>query len=397
LQFQKLIIKVANELRNKIKNKIIHEESKDSYKLTTIQKDDLIDKYEIRVTFEREAKKIEKALKKIDADSFIEFLYHYFIPLSVDLKDKIKEETINYFKFLEKDITINYNSIYDYINEKLDNEIQNIQITPDKLNGYEIKFLKDLEEYTTEKALDIVVLRNKSRNNIGISLENGIFYPDFILWYQKDDITHIIFCDPKGISRPEVSDKVLNTPYEIKKFERLFKNDIHLHYFTVSNTKKDDVAWEPIKNLSIDECDIFYNLVFMEDDKYIERVFKGIDFDITLHKSFVEHIHEFNEETRKEWIDEKKRAYHIKIIKEIQKEENLAFDKALLLYFVIYEKQDIIEKKLMNEVKNDITQSLLEEILGELGASILADIIPAGNTLFKSAKLLNKLVKKFKK
>ena len=282
LQFQKLIIKVANELRNKIKNKIIHEESKNSYKLTTIQKDDLIDKYEIRVTFEKEAKKIEKALEKIEADSFIEFLYHYFIPLSVDLKDKITEETIKYFNLLEKDITINYNSLLDYINDKLNNEIQNIQITPDKLNGYEIKFLKDLEKYTKEKQLDVVILRNKSRNNIGISMESGIFYPDFILWYKKDNITHIIFCDPKGISRPEVSDKVLKTPYEIKKFEKLFKDNIQLHYFTVSNTKKDDVAWEPIKKLSIDECDIFYNLVFMEDNKYIERMFKGIDFDLCI-------------------------------------------------------------------------------------------------------------------
>lgn len=396
IQFQKLIIRVANELKKKIQNKIIHEEAKDKYKLTTIKKDDLIDKYEIRVTFEREAKQIAKALKSIEADSFIEFLYHYFIPLSVDLKDKVKEETINYFKLLEKDITINYNSIYDYINEKLDNEIQNIRITPDKLNGYEIKFLKDLEEYITEKELDIVVLRNKSKNNIGISLENGIFYPDFILWYQKDDITHIIFCDPKGISRPEVSDKVLNTPYEIKKFEELFKNDIQLHYFTISNTKKNDVAWSPIKDLSLDECDIFYNLVFMEDDKYIERVFKGIDFDITLHKAFVEYIQLFDKETRKEWIDESKREYHIKIIKEIQKEENLTFDKALLLYFVIYEKQDIIEKKLANDIKQDITQNFLEELLSEIGASVLADVLPMGNTVFKTIKLLKKWSKKLK-
>jgi len=397
IQFQKLIIRVANELKNKIKNKILYEETKNNYKLTTIQKDDLIDKYEIRVTFEREAKKIEKALKKIEADSFIEFLYHYFTPLSVDLKDKIKETTIDYFKVLEKDITINYSNLLDYINEKIDNEIQNIQIIPDKLNGYEIKFLKDLEEYIIEKELDIMLLRNRSKNNIGISLENGVFYPDFILWYQKNGITNIIFCDPKGITRSEISDKVLKTPYEIKNFEKLFNKNIKLHYFTISNTSKDDITWEPIKNLSINECDIFYNLVFMENDKYIERIFKGIDFDITLHKLFVEYIQLFDEETRKEWIDESKREYHIKIIKEIQKEENLTFDKSLLLYFVIYEKQDMIEKKLMNEVKNDITQSLLEEILGELGTSILADIIPAGNILFKSAKLLKKLVKKFKK
>jgi len=112
-----------------------------------------------------------------------------------------------------------------------------------------------------------------------------------------------------------------------------------------------------------------------------------------MHKAFVEYIQLFDENTRKEWIDERKRAYHIEIIKDIQKEESLTFKKAMLLYFVIYNKRNIIEEKLKENITDELKQLSIEKLLEEIVGGIASDLIPMGNTMFKISKFVIKKIK----
>lgn len=398
-QFQKLIIKVANTLISKIKNKIIYNETKQNYIFSkNITNDDYIDKYDIKFILDKNAdtKAISQRLETVENfNIFIDkIVNHYYKPLSLNPHANSKPVFETYQKCLNKSYTENYNNVI-HSDDKYFENIDEIKISPDKLEPYEFKFICDLQEYIQSNGLNAIVLRNKSKGNIGLIAEDGIFYPDFIIWYQdENNQKHIMFCDPKGIRNPETKWKVCNAPYEIKEIEKQWNEhsdlNIKLHSFIISNTKKDDIKWSPIDTLSLDACDIFYNLLFFEDSNYIERIFSGLNTDIELHRAFKENLEIYaKQEIIDEWINDEKREYHIEIIDRIAKEENLDIKHAMLLYFIIWDKQDKIKEKNKKSIQNEIGEHIATEILNDIVPEIIMDSIPYSRTVLKIYKYLN--------
>ncbi|MBA1438308.1 MAG: DEAD/DEAH box helicase family protein [Epsilonproteobacteria bacterium] len=299
LQFQKITIKAVNILISKIKNKIIYNENKQNYKYDqTITSDDYIDRYDIKFVLDKsaDAKKVSDRLESRDNFKiFIDKVFnHYYQPLALDPHASTQKVYETYQKCLDRGYTQNYKNILDSDIGYFE-DIEEVKISPDRLNPDEFKFVCDLQKYISEHQLDVTILRNKSKGNIGLIADDdsGVFYPDFILWYMQkldnDDIQqHIIFCDPKGIRNAETKWKVCDAPYYIKELEKKWDSDIKLHSFIVSNTSKKDIVWSPIKDLNIKQCDLFFNLVFMDDSGYIEKIFKGINYDILIHKEYNE-------------------------------------------------------------------------------------------------------------
>jgi hypothetical protein len=403
-QFQKLIIKIANTLISKIKNKISYNETKQNYNYTkSITNEDYIDRYDVKFILSKTAdiKKVSDRLEKDDSyKMFIDkVVNHYYQPLAIDPHGSSKHvfETYQECLNLKKPYTENHKNILDYDDEYFA-DIEEVKVTPDKLNPDEFKFVCDLQKYISENNLNVTILRNKSKGNIGlISNDNsGVFYPDFILWYtqkleDKKEQQHIIFCDPKGIRNPETKWKVCDAPYYIKELEsdKEWNSNIKLHSFIVSNTPKKDIVWSPIDNLDFIQCDLFFNLVFQEEPDYIKRIFAGINQDIKVHQHFMKYLSFYDKNILDEWLDDKNRADHLKNIESISELNDIELSKRMLLYFLIYKNRDKLKEEIFDDTKEEIKSHIIDEILPEA----LSVVLPGGKILFKTSKWLYKRYK----
>lgn len=397
LQFQKLIVKIAYTFISKIKNKIIYNETKQKYQFSQkICSDDYIDRYEVKFIVDKNAdlKTVSDRLKTVDNYNIFvnKVLSHYYKPLAVDPHANSKPVFETFQECLNKSYTENYKNIID-ANDTYFKNVEGIKITPDKLDPYEFKFICDLQKHIDTNMLNAVVLRNKSKGNIGLISDDGVFYPDFIIWYTEENgQEHIIFCDPKGIRNPETNWKVCDAPYAIKELEKSFGTHTKLHSFIVSNTLHKDVAWptdRPISQMTKEQCDIFYNLVFFQDEKYIEKIFKGINTNIKVHQHFIKYLSLYDNEIINEWIDASKRQEHldnIKEIKELQREEP---SKQLLLYFSVYQKRDMLKEEIFNDTTQEIKDYMMDEILPET----INALLPGGKIAYKIGKFILKKMK----
>jgi len=389
-QFQKLIVKILNAFIGKIKNKIVYNETKQSYKLNqSITSDDYINRYDVKFVLDKSAdlKTIQDRLNGVDSyNIFIDkILSHYYQPLALDPHANTKPVFETYQECANKDFTQNHNNIID-AQYKYFEDIEAIKISPDKLDPYELKFICDLQKYINDKELNATVLRNQSKGNIGLIADDGVFYPDFIIWHtDENEQQHIIFCDPKGIRNAETQWKVCDAPYYIKEIETKWNNGIKLHSFVISNTAKKDVAWNPIKDLSIEQCDIFFNLLFFEDGGYIKKIFSGLNTDIELHKAFKKYLHIYDKKIIDEWMNDKTReADHVPKIKKLVKDEKIDEEKAVLLYFLIYQNRD----KIKGEITDDAKGIAIEEILKECATDLILDSIPYARLGIKTLKYI---------
>jgi len=391
-QFQKLIIKVANSLIGKIKNKIVYNETKQSYKLSqSITSDDYIDSYDVKFILDKSAdlKTTGDRLRRVDSYSiFIDkIVSHYYQPLALDPHANTKPVFETYRECMNKDLTQNHHNIIDsHQSDGYFKDVEEIKISPDKLDPYELKFICDLQKYINENELNATVLRNKSKGNIGLIADDGIFYPDFIIWYtDKKGKQHIIFCDPKGIRNAETKWKVCEAPYYIKEIEEQWESEIQLHSFIISNTSKKDVRWSPIDHLEdIDQCDLFFNLVFIDNKDYIKRIFEGINQDIKVHQHFMRYLEYYDDTIINEWKNENKRNKHLKNIESIKELKDTELSKKLLVYFLIYKNRDKLKEDIFDDTKEEIKSFVLDEILPET----LSAILPGGRILYKTGKWL---------
>ncbi len=394
-QFQKIIVKVVNTFISKVKNKILFSLTKQNYILDkTVSNEDYMSQYEVKFIVDKSAdiRKVTQRLSKDDTYKIFinNIVSHYYKPLAIDPHTNSQPVYETYQQCLNKKYTQNYKNIIDSDDTYFEN-IQEIKVTPDKLNTYEFKFICDLQEYIRKNKINAVVLRNKSKGNIGIIADDGMFYPDFIIWYEDiNQQKHIIFCDPKGIRNAETQWKVCEAPYEIKELEKSWEEDIKIHSFIISNTLKKDIVWNPIKDLSMPQCDVFFNLLFMEDDEYISKIFNGINVDMLLHKAFKSNIENFSQEIINEWLDDRLREEHMEIIEKIIIEENLSEENSILLYFAIWEKQDRIGEEDRKNIKDELKEHAVNEILGEFVADIFLDSVPYSRTALKIIKYLRK-------
>ena len=80
---------------------------------------------------------------------------------------------------------------HDHLYNPLLIKHEELQISPDRLEESEVKFLEQLHKYWQDKNKETNITLLRNQKHIGF---NG-FYPDFIMWYQQDAIEHFIFLD----------------------------------------------------------------------------------------------------------------------------------------------------------------------------------------------------------
>lgn len=390
LQFQKVLIKVVDQFVSKVKNKVNHTKQNNAYNFNQpVQNDDCISQYDLRFILAkgRDAQKVRTALDKDkNYKVFFDIVRHLYQPLAADPHGDIKQQTFDAMKSVGfNGVTQNTDSLFSAYENYFDG-VESIKVSPDKLNPYEVKFVVDMQAYIQDNHLQATILRNKSGGDIGLLGDEGVFYPDFIVWYQdKDGQDHIIFCDPKGISRSETKWKVCEAPYAIKDIEAQWSDSaIQLHSFVISNTPLKDVKWHPIVSLhSYEHCDVLYNLVFFEDESYIKRIFSGLTTDMRWHSAFQKCIQDMDEQTIDEWSDDEKRSQHIILIEKILESEELEREQAVLLYFKVWGASDKIKEKLKKDTADDVKEQVVIELLGEVVSEVILDTIPYVRTLRK--------------
>ena len=100
--------------------------------------------------------------------------------------------------------------------EEKENEHRDVKVSPDRLNAGEKKFVENLTEYIKlnyqrNKRYEFYLMRNAQKIGIYLESDAGSYYPDFVLWIldTQQDITHILFIDPKG-QRGIIDDRTLD-------------------------------------------------------------------------------------------------------------------------------------------------------------------------------------------
>ena len=85
------------------------------------------------------------------------------------------------------------------------NTLNEVKVSPDRLNAGERKFVEDLTDYIKlyygrNERYEFYLMRNVEKIGIYLESDAGSYYPDFVLWVldTQQDITHILFIDPKG-------------------------------------------------------------------------------------------------------------------------------------------------------------------------------------------------------
>ena len=89
--------------------------------------------------------------------------------------------------------------------EDVEDEHHAVKVSPDRLNAGEKKFVENLTEYIKlnyqrNERYEFYLMRNAQKIGIYLESDAGSYYPDFVLWVldTQQDITHILFIDPKG-------------------------------------------------------------------------------------------------------------------------------------------------------------------------------------------------------
>ncbi|WP_292462339.1 DEAD/DEAH box helicase family protein [Methanolobus sp.] len=212
--------------------------------------------------------------------------------VETDLIDRIQSINIEELLIGETDSLVN-NVYFDrhfyqpLLTKKLEKSTK-YSLQPTGLNSGEKQFIQDLRSYVEScpdalKGVKIFVLRNQPKKGIGFFVETLNYYPDFVIWIKKDSKQHIIFVDPKGLTKMGMtkgfSDEKVMLHKNIKELSTLLtkrlkdKSDdreISLCSFIVSWTPYRDV--KPIfgaSNISTFES---HNIFFQDDKGYVGKL-----------------------------------------------------------------------------------------------------------------------------
>ncbi|MCG3705776.1 DEAD/DEAH box helicase family protein [Aliarcobacter butzleri] len=330
---------------------------------------------------------------------------------------QLSKMTDMFKKFNKKQFAIKN---HDHLYNPLLIKHEELQISPDRLEESEVKFLEQLHKYwlNQNQETNITLLRNQK--HIGF---NG-FYPDFIMWYQQNDIEHFIFLDPKGINNFNVDEvwEKISFSFEIKKIEEQLKekhSNLRLHSFILATKTLDELAERPeIKNTlnfhitkkfsgklvelskeQIKEALQILNVVCVEDKDLLSKILNEIL------KNDVEQILEFVKKHLMASDASTKLQYFIDNFKEEEITQICTYatckEEAIILF--IYKEifnNEIIFNEFCNALKEKQVKSLKDEfkdigageILSEIGLEMIMDSIPYFRTGKKFYKLLKKKI-----
>ena len=88
--------------------------------------------------------------------------------------------------------------------EPSQSQLNDVKVSPDRLNDGEKKFVEDLMDYLRRHArnnrYEFYLMRNVGKIGIYLESDEGCYFPDFVLWAidTAQEVTHILFIDPKG-------------------------------------------------------------------------------------------------------------------------------------------------------------------------------------------------------
>ena len=126
-----------------------------------------------------------------------------------------------------------------------------VTIQPVALNQDEKKAVDSLVELVKEddpciQGWELYLLRNMSRGR-GVSFFDDFhYYPDFIMWLKKGAQQHVVFLDPKGLSRYGDKEKrKVNLHHSIKDIEKKIReqdSNTYLHAYVLSVTSRENIG-----------------------------------------------------------------------------------------------------------------------------------------------------------
>ncbi len=154
-----------------------------------------------------------------------------------------------------------------------------VTVRPVPLNDGERKVVEDLTRLAENKdpclrGRELCLIRNLSRGR-GVSFfDDHSYYPDFIVWLSGEADQHILFLDPKGLSRFGRSERrKVRLHAEIKDIEARLRRDdprIRLHAYVISVTPPEAIGFSgALRSQGEWEDDGVY---FLEDDSWAPRL-----------------------------------------------------------------------------------------------------------------------------
>ena len=328
---------------------------------------------------------------------------------------QLSKMTDMFKKFNKKQFAIKN---HDHLYNPLLIKHEELQISPDRLEESEVKFLEQLHKYWQDKNKETNITLLRNQKHIGF---NG-FYPDFIMWYQQDAIEHFIFLDPKGINNFNVDEvwEKISFSFEIKKIEEQLKEkypNLRLHSFILATKTLDELAERPeIKNTlnfhitkkfagklvelskeQIKEALQILNVVCVEDKDLLSKILNEIQ------KNDVEQILEFVKKHLMASDASTKLQYFIDNFEEEKITQICTYatckEEAIILFIYkeIFKNEHIfdefcnaLKEKQVKSLKDEFKDIGAGEILSEIGLEMIMDTIP----YLRTGKKIFNLIKK---
>ncbi|EDP74653.1 DEAD/DEAH box helicase family protein, partial [Hydrogenivirga sp. 128-5-R1-1] len=224
---EKLLVKSFATFLKELRKKILAKHKNTEHYLSLLRKDEVLDKFTVSVVFDSEMGEEEGRAVTKEIAELIKFFFEVSLckPDVIDPYSKPKEAVE-----IEKGndpVEVKEGFLEDYIKVKINegrlSSLERIEVKPDKLNVYEMKFKSDLEKYAKEKGLKVKLYRILPNGEIFFPVgENRMekFYPDFLLKYidEENKTIHLAFVDPKGLVQYNKDKLYLSS--EIKEIER---------------------------------------------------------------------------------------------------------------------------------------------------------------------------------
>lgn len=182
---------IVIDATRKLKNRINAHINRSNYIYRTLERDDFIYEYTVTKEFQTQD----------EFNAFMEEIENA----------ELNELQVDPCKLLENRLKLwirNHRHIYEPLMcpiEDVENEYQDVKLSPDRLNVGEKKFVEDFTDFIKQKnknkeRYEFYLMRNVQKIGIYLESDAGSYYPDFVLWVldSQKHITHLIFIDPKG-------------------------------------------------------------------------------------------------------------------------------------------------------------------------------------------------------
>lgn len=189
---------IVTDVSRKLQSRINAHINRANYIYEPLNQDDFIYEYTVTKEFKKPQEydaflaKIKEAEKK---------------------QDQLEARRIDPEIRIQKDLRLSLEPQHRHIYEPLlldpqgnsKHESDTLKVSPDRLNLGEKKFVEDVTayiklHYRENERYEFYLMRNVQKIGIYLESDAGSYYPDFVLWVldTQQDITHILFIDPKG-------------------------------------------------------------------------------------------------------------------------------------------------------------------------------------------------------